>query len=296
MDIDQNSFEENKFEGYNGVKLHFMENVSVDNSLVPVLIVPALPESAIDYKDVIYLLKNRTIAFTHRGRELSDAPETGYSLEDHAQDIVCAIAHFKLEECILIAYSRGVAYLLQALPHIVHKIKGIIIIDYPASYEEFSLTWPAQFLNQSWRAMPNKERFPNPWVLTKIQQESKQSDFWDKLSLIKDIPVLLMIGGRSYLDPFLIRSKVSDDDLNKYKSCLPKINIIEFENSGHDLRLWEYDKFINTIKEFLSKFNQIDKNFHDLDEDKSNNIIKRNLHKFFNKSPGIDKNKVIKLQ
>lgn len=244
--------QEGKFPNRNGIELHFMEQTSYDDELKPVLIVPALPESDMDYKDIIYILPNRTVCFTPRGRERSDAPETGYSIQDHANDIIDAINHFKLEELIVIAYSRGVTYFLQALPEIKDKLLGIILIDYPAYYEAHPKDWAKQYINQSWRSLSLKERFPKNWVLEKIEQESTELDLWDHLKLIK-CPITLFIGGGQYSDPVLINSKITEESLEKYKSYLPQLKVVEFEESGHDLRLWEYEKFVSEIKNFIAE-------------------------------------------
>ena len=246
-----NVLQEGNFPNRDGLELHYMEQTSYDDELKPVMIIPALPESDADYKDVIYILPNHTVCFTPRGRELSDAPETGYSVQDHANDIIDAISHFKLEELIVIAYSRCVSYFLQALPEIKDKLLGIILIDYPASYEAHPKDWSKLYINQSWRSLGLKERFPKNWVLDKIEQESTEVDLWDNLKLIK-CPVTLFVGGGQFSDPVLISSKITEEYLEKYKSYLPKLKVVEFEASGHDLRLWEYEKFISEIKNFIA--------------------------------------------
>jgi pimeloyl-ACP methyl ester carboxylesterase len=244
--------EEGKFTTRSGVELHYMEQTSYNSDLKPILIVPALPESAIDYKDIVYILENHTIAFTHRGREQSDAPESGYSIKDHANDIIDCIEHFKLEELLVIAYSRGVSYFLEALPSIKNKIIGFILIDYPALYEKHPADWSKKYLHQSWRAMPIKERFPKEWVLERIELESQPVELWNNLKGIK-CPVALFIGGKSYSDPVLISSKMTKEYINKYKKFLPQVKIVEFEDSGHDLRLWQYEKFVAELKIFIQE-------------------------------------------
>lgn len=246
--------EEGKFKNRIGIELHYMEQTSYDSDLKPILIIPALPESDMDYKDIIFVLPNHTVCATWRGRELSDAPETGYSVQDHANDIIDTIEHFKLNEIIVLAYSRGVAYFIQALPEIKDKILGLVIVDFPAQYDAHPPQWAENFLKQNWRAMPIKERFPKAWVLNRIEEESKETDLWDNLKGI-EFPVSLFVGGSQYSDPVLIPSKITTEHIEKYKSYLPQLKILEFENSGHDLRIWEYEKFVSEFKNFMDQFN-----------------------------------------
>lgn len=227
-----------------------MEQTSYDKDLKPVLLIPALPESDMDYKDIIYVLQNHTVCVTPRGRELSDAPEKGYSLEDHANDIIDTINHFALQDLIVIAYSRGVTYFLEALPKISEKILGFVIIDFPAQYDALPDEWPEKFLKRSWRAMPNRERFPKPWVLERIFEESKPKKYWNNLKGI-NCQVTLMYGTTHFSDPALVSTKITEEHLEHYQKILPQINIIKFEESGHDLRLWEYEKFVSEIRKFI---------------------------------------------
>ncbi len=228
-----------------------MEQTSYDSDLKPVLIIPALSESDMDYKDIIFVLPNHTVCFTPRGRELSDAPESGYSVQDHANDIIDAIKYFKLEEIIVVAYSRGVAYFLQAFSEIKDKILGIILMEYPAQYEAHPQDWAKNFLNSSWRSMPVKERFPKPWVLEKIEQEAVSVNLWDKLLEMK-CPISLFVGHAQYSDPVLVSTKMTDEIVKKYKFYLPQLKVVDFPESGHDLRIWEYEKFVSELKKFIS--------------------------------------------
>lgn len=279
--------EENKFENRTGLKLHYMEQISYDNDLKPVLIVPALPESDADYKDIIFVLPTHTICVTPRGREQSDAPETGYSIQDHANDLIDCVNHFNLKDLIVIAYSRGVVYFIKALPQLKDKIAGIILIDYPAQYDSHPKDWSKNFLNQSWRAMPIKERFPKPWVLERIEQESIAEDVWNNLEGIT-CPITLFKGSASYSDPVLISSKITEEHLKKYKQLLPRLKVIEFEESGHDLRLWQYEKFITEIKAFIQELTPKKTINYELPPEPKRKV-KKTLF-------GLEKEKIIKLR
>lgn len=291
--------QEGSFTNRDGIQLHYMEQTSYDTDLKPILIIPALPEAEMDYKDIIFVLQNHTICFTPRGRELSDAPESGYSVQDHANDIIDAVNHFKLEELIIIAYSRGVAYFLQAFPEIKDKILGIVLMEYPAQYEAHPQDWAKKFLAISWRSMPVKERFPKPWVLEKIEQEATAVDLWETLKEIK-CPIRLFVGHADFGDPALVSTKMTDEFVEKYKSYLPQLEVVDFEESGHDLRIWEYEKFVAEIRRFITDVTPKTKQMIEVEKKREKEERKRLQNEQKKKSEkkslfGYNKEKLIKL-
>jgi len=71
----------------------------------------------------------RLIAPDLRGRGLSSHPAFGYSLEEHAQDILGLLDHLKIEQAILMGHSFGgllSCYLAATYPD---RVKNIILLD-----------------------------------------------------------------------------------------------------------------------------------------------------------------------
>lgn len=227
-----------------GTNIHYIDSNVNSNCELPLIIIPGLSETAEDYLELMnYLLPRRSIAITLRGRGKSDAPLTGYTLEDHISDIEAVINHLQLNEFILIGYSRGVSYTLgYAIAH-HHLVKGIILGDYPALHTELPQVWVDYFSSlPPWRGKPLSERM-KLHALTGLQKDSKQLMFWDKLSLI-ECPVLIIRGGKK-------GSALSEDAAKQYQENFANATLVVFEESDHNIFEPSFEKYLNTIKWFI---------------------------------------------
>ncbi|RJG02623.1 alpha/beta fold hydrolase [Noviherbaspirillum sedimenti] len=100
-----------------------------------VLIVPGITSPAATWAFVVEALKlpNRVIVLDSRGRGLSDAPETGYALDDYAADLRVWCEQLQLESPILLGHSMGariVAHFDVLWPGLAGRL---IVVDPPLS-------------------------------------------------------------------------------------------------------------------------------------------------------------------
>ena len=228
----------------NGTNIHYIDSNINHNHELPFVIIPGLSESADDYLPLMKsLLPRRSIAITLRGRGKSDAPLTGYTLEEHISDIEVVTNHLNLKEFILIGYSRGVSYALgYAIAH-SQLIKGIILGDYPAIHTELPPAWVDYFSSlPPWRGKPLSERM-KPHALTGLQKDSKQIMFWDKLSLI-ECPVLIIRGGKK-------GSALSEEAAQQYLENFANATEVVFEESDHNIFEPNLQKVLITVKWFI---------------------------------------------
>jgi pimeloyl-ACP methyl ester carboxylesterase len=78
----------------NGVNIHVIDSNTVAKQELPLVIIPGLSESAEDYLPLMESLSPcRCVAISLRGRGKSDAPHTGYKLEDHISDIEAVVKY-----------------------------------------------------------------------------------------------------------------------------------------------------------------------------------------------------------
>jgi pimeloyl-ACP methyl ester carboxylesterase len=227
------------------VRLHVIEGGEDRPNRVPLLIVPGLAESAEDYVDLIqYLAPRRCVAATLRGRGRSDAPQEGYSLQDHVGDISLAKAVLGPQRVCLLAFSRGVAYALgYALGH-VSELAGLILGDFPALHSALPPAFPDRFLTTVWRGKPAAERI-SAHAINAIQREAKEIVFWEGLRAIT-CPSLILHGAREN------GSLLSPDDVDRYRCMLRGVSIVNLQASGHDLRHPDPAPFAEAIRDFLS--------------------------------------------
>ena len=107
----------------------------------------------------------------------------------------------------------------------------------PAKYPRI----PEQWIENAKKFVPQNRRH----VVEEIQKDSKEIILWEKLKEI-NCPVLVIKGGT---EQALLKKEASV----KYKRNLKSVELIEFINSGHELWVPDYDKFILSIKDFLNK-------------------------------------------
>ena len=84
----------------------------------------------------------KRVAVSLRGRGKSEAPQSGYSLDEHASDIEAAVKVSGLAEYYLMAHSLGVPYAIRFAAS-DPGVKGLIIGDYPAKYLAIPESWAA---------------------------------------------------------------------------------------------------------------------------------------------------------
>jgi pimeloyl-ACP methyl ester carboxylesterase len=228
-----------------GINIHFIEtSMETTNNEIPLVIIPGLSESAEDYIHIMEaLLPRKCVAITLRGRGKSDAPQMGYTLEDHIGDIESVVNHLDLKEFILMGFSRGVSYALGFTFANLNLVKGLVLGDYPAFHSQLPIGWVEFFSGlPPWRGKELNERMTTN-SLKALQNESRQVLFWDELTSIK-FPVLIIRGGRQ-------GAALSKEDGDRYIEMIPNSKLVLFDESNHNIFEPSLEKFIITIKDFF---------------------------------------------
>jgi pimeloyl-ACP methyl ester carboxylesterase len=78
-----------------------------------------------------------------------------------------------------------------------------------------------------------------------IQHDSEELLFWDELSRIH-CPALIVRGGQR-------DSLVTDEDVDRYRRCLPHFQLALLPKAGHDLSQPEPGRFIDVLQTFLQE-------------------------------------------
>ncbi|HWI65082.1 MAG TPA: alpha/beta hydrolase [Symbiobacteriaceae bacterium] len=217
-----------------GVRLQVLESGSEGT---PLLFVPGTPGPAADFApDMEALAPRRTLAVSLRGAVPSDAPVSGYRLEDFASD-VGAVAE-GLERPCLVGFSIAVPYVLAWAADQPDHVGGLVLIDYPARYPSFSPEWAERVVASA------PPEFFRPNVVRGVQRDSVATELWDRLGRIT-CPVLILRGGQG--------SRLSDADLACYRSALPQAEVIAFRESGHDVRRPHRDRFQAALAAFVDR-------------------------------------------
>ncbi len=222
-----------------GVRLHYLdsgEREEVDR--IPLMYIPGALESAENFRsEMEKLAPRRTLAISRRGAGKSDAPETGYSLEDQVADAEAVMEAALKGRFCLMAYSTGVPRAIGLAARHPRRVAGLILIDYPARYPAIPESWAERVLSSS-------QKIPERAVWA-VQRESREVLLWDRLREIR-CPVLVLRGGGE-------GSLLKEADAALFRERLSRVEIAVMPEAGHDVWNPDYDRFFRTVVSFLEE-------------------------------------------
>lgn len=226
------------------VRLHYLD--ARPSSPGPaVVIVPGLGEEAADHLELLdAVAPRRAIAVDLRGRGASDVATHGYRLEDHVGDLDAIVADAGVHAAHVVTYSRGTTYGLGwALGHL-DRVVTITVGDYPARQIVPPAALAEYVATRSWRRRPMAERMPATAVEAMVA-DAEAIEFWDDLTAVRQ-PMLLIRGGAT-------GAMVGPEVEARYRRAVPHLEVVCFEESGHDLWSPDPDRFAATVRAFLDR-------------------------------------------
>ncbi|MFN8611758.1 MAG: alpha/beta hydrolase [Vulcanimicrobiota bacterium] len=121
-------------------------------------------------------LRHRTICVDLRGRGESHKPETGYSLADHARDILNLLDGLNLPDVVLGGHSYGALVSIYLAAHHPERVQKLVLLDIahevPGCQQVYRMIRPSvDRLGLSW---PNWEEY-----LQRIRQAPYFAGWWD---------------------------------------------------------------------------------------------------------------------
>ncbi|MDP9355522.1 MAG: alpha/beta hydrolase [Chloroflexota bacterium] len=221
-----------------GARIHYLDSGGSDTpDFTPLVYIPGGLGSAEEFRsEMAVLAPRRCLSISLRGRGKSDAPNAGYSFDHHVTDIESVIDQSGLGHCCLMAYSMSVPYAIAYAARHPRRLSGLIIIDYPARYPAIPPEWADQVIGAS-------PEGPRPQAVRGVQRESGEVLLWDRLSEI-GCPTLVLRGGKP-------GSLLTAEATDMYRRLLDDVRIVVFEESGHELWVPDYGRFMRTIADFL---------------------------------------------
>ena len=124
-----------RFVEANGLRLHYLEGGSGERTLV---LVPGLTANAHSFDGLLAAGLDgdvHVLAFDARGRGLSDKPDAGYTMADHAADLLGALDALGLERVCLGGHSFGGLLTYYVAATHPERVERALILDAPADVQ-----------------------------------------------------------------------------------------------------------------------------------------------------------------
>ena len=118
-----------KFLKTNEINLHFLDFAGENP---PIILMHGVTANSHAFDGLVKAginENNRFISVDLRGRGLSDKPEKGYSMENHARDILGLLDHLNIEKAILGGHSFGALLTIYMAHYYPERIEKLILID-----------------------------------------------------------------------------------------------------------------------------------------------------------------------
>lgn len=226
-----------------GVGIHMMATVTHPDK--PTLaFLPGMSSIAEDGIECLTpcLVKGVNIAsMSFRGRGQSSTPVSGYTVEDHANDIELFLKNLDCSNVFLIANSIAAAYAVQYLiTRKPYEVKGLVIVDHPLCLQTLSTGWAEAFSKRIIVGRPALDTMRKV-AMEGIEKESGAMDLYPDFYTL-GIPIMVMAAS-------IGKGLLTEKDISLYENKTGT-KIVNFEDSDHFIRLREPEKFRREMLEF----------------------------------------------
>jgi N-formylmaleamate deformylase len=209
-----------------------------------------------------------------RGHGQSEAPESGYGIEDQAADLAGVINALKLEQPIVLGHSMGAVATL-ALASFYPDLPQAVILEDPPS------RWVPQGgvrLDQNWQTRARTQIIENqsktreeliaqqrtatpqwaeaelgPWAdakhrlsLNVLNRIEAGSVHWPALVTRITCPVLLITADATR------GALVTDDAAQQLSKLVPQVRVSNIPGAGHCIRRDQPAKYLAVVREFIA--------------------------------------------
>lgn len=229
------------------VRLHVVDSggAAEGSGRPPVLVIPGMGERAEEYTWLLDRLGDRRVVLADlRGRGGSDAPESGYTWEDHVGDIRAVVEACGLAAPVMVAFSRGSSYALGYALRYPGEVAGLVIGDYMARHAVVAEEHAAAFLRSRIRGVPVDQRMAER-VVRRVFAESREVPLGGRLGELR-CPVLLVRGGAR-------GAVVTDEEAERWRGYLPSVEVATVAGAGHDLWGRDRDAYLAVLLPFLHR-------------------------------------------
>jgi len=165
---------ESKFVNTNNIQLHYLESKHTGKTLI---LMPGLTANAHAFDGLMKAgLGNEyhILSIDLRGRGLSDYPAKGYSMKDHAEDIIGLLDALNIQSAIIGGHSFGALLTLYLAYYYPLRVEKMILLDAAAKMHPNTREMLQPSLNRLGQTFPSF----NDYILH--VKSAPYMDFWDE--------------------------------------------------------------------------------------------------------------------
>lgn len=258
------------------IKIHYLRNGHHEDRQTVVLL-HGFTDSSACFKRVGALLAANydVIIPDARGHGDSDAPNSGYSLSNLAEDVIRLITALGVYHPILIGHSMGAATASMIASTRSNFVKAVVLEDPPfrakqPTPNQIDATvnwWENSIRHQKKRPLHSlmeeatkifgwSEEDATTWADSKRKASPNSAEYmrlqtehnWRDIVPQVDCPALLLTGDAQKKGA-VINEVISAE----IKTLMPKVEVVNITDAGHSIRRDKFESYINAVMIFLKK-------------------------------------------
>jgi pimeloyl-ACP methyl ester carboxylesterase len=259
----------------NGITLHYYR--TGNGTLPPMVLAHGYTDNGLCWTDLALAMEKRydVIMYDLRGHGLSEAPASGYDINDNVADIVGLIKALKLSKPVIIGHSLGGSIAAIVAAEYPDVPKKVVLIDPPGLLKPLFEPGEATNRARNWFTsdMNNLKKLSKEELIKIASQrhpaisEAARGRWADsKMQMKPQIvdSVLTIPPLKPYLSkitvPALILKADANDAVRKTEidavSKYPNIKIVHIKGAGHLVHLEKPEESLAVLNEFLADSKQ----------------------------------------
>lgn len=164
-----------QFARVNNIKLHYLDHPGGEP---PLVLMPGLTANAHAFDGLVRAglsPRFRVLALDLRGRGLSDKPESGYSLAEHASDVMDLLDTLGLDRVVLGGHSFGGLLSFYMAAKYPQRVSKLVIIDAAGTLHPKILELIKPSLDRLGKVMPSWDVY-----VETVKQAPYWLEYWDE--------------------------------------------------------------------------------------------------------------------
>jgi non-heme chloroperoxidase len=228
-----------------GLRLRYLDNAPERPEGLPILFAPGLSDLADEYLDTLeHFGPRRVLAVEVRGRGRSEAPASGYTVANQADDLQAVLDEEGIDRFHLMTFSRGTSWGLELALRAPERVASVAIGDYKAVEVGLPETFVDWQMGTTFRGRPMDQRIDRR-VLEQLVSDSVARELWDELARLPGPLLVACPGGEGGI--------LGDEAIDRYREARPDVEVVVIPDAPHDLFRSDRLAYPRAVTDFLRR-------------------------------------------